>query len=493
MKKFFTIILSAILTIGMCFCFAGCKFKNGTSFVHGKWYIRSLFYEGETYSTQHSKDELFLDRYYPLTYDCFVLYFFDDGRVELSGVELESVTGSLTDYVNVSLNGDSRFEFTLGDKEYSGRLESTVFTYTLTVTEKLTNYSAVFERNPTYHYSYKDYLEDTKENPQDFFVLQNHLTKEDLLKIDTVEYSGSISPTNRAPTEYKTSEMQEDIQTVYDWLMLLNDVTLTETSELETQVEGGSEKVMTVYTKLGTFQIREGAKTYLHIGDRHFVERYTKMPDIIGESVTYRFDYSEDEKLHFYKWSNTISFCSYNIKLSDIEFKKCNDYLEMIDIGFSLKQDVGTLILYSEKVFYHVETENFYEIVGFWDFSQIFKENESLTEKDLQNIEILKAKYEEKNNPNNAIASVINYYGEFSSGAIVAMMDRTDMNYTQAEWTESVAGRVINYGDGNRIMVLYNGEFFNLPTAYDNGYLTEDEAHTVAMKHIVFNYFEDTV
>ncbi|MBR2380960.1 MAG: hypothetical protein IKA84_00500 [Clostridia bacterium] len=70
------------------------------------------------------------------------------------------------------------------------------------------------------------------------------------------------------------------------------------------------------------------------------------------------------------------------------------------------------------------------------------------------------------------------YYGEFASGAIVAMIDAG--GYTDVEWEEVVGGYTFEYSDSNRITVLYEGEFYTLEEAYMNGYLTNDDLAKIA-------------
>lgn len=76
--------------------------------------------------------------------------------------------------------------------------------------------------------------------------------------------------------------------------------------------------------------------------------------------------------------------------------------------------------------------------------------------------------------------SVIHYYGEFSSGAMAAMMTCSEYDYDQALWDEVIDGVVIHYNNGNRILVLYEGEFYNLTQAYSNGYISAEDLADIA-------------
>lgn len=89
----------------------------------------------------------------------------------------------------------------------------------------------------------------------------------------------------------------------------------------------------------------------------------------------------------------------------------------------------------------------------------------------------------EKRFPECGKASVINYYGKFDSGAIVALMTASNMNYDLAIWSEWAADCVFVYPDSNRITVLYDDAFYVLPEAYENGYLTKSDIAEIVTMH----------
>ena len=76
---------------------------------------------------------------------------------------------------------------------------------------------------------------------------------------------------------------------------------------------------------------------------------------------------------------------------------------------------------------------------------------------------------------------VRHYYGEFASGAIVAMIDAG--GYGEYLWQEKIGDTVIQYYDGNRITVLYENVFYTLTEAYENGCLTLEEIQIIANMH----------
>ena len=77
---------------------------------------------------------------------------------------------------------------------------------------------------------------------------------------------------------------------------------------------------------------------------------------------------------------------------------------------------------------------------------------------------------------------VRHYYGEFASGAIVAMLDTS--GYDDVVWQEEIGDTVIHYSDGNRIVALCpNNKFYTLTEAFDLGYLTAEDIAAIAEMH----------
>lgn len=85
-------------------------------------------------------------------------------------------------------------------------------------------------------------------------------------------------------------------------------------------------------------------------------------------------------------------------------------------------------------------------------------------------------------NPSAENVSIVHYYGEFSSGALVAMIDNGG-GYDDALGEEIINGNVIEYINGNRITVLYENEFYTLTDAYNNGFITDEELESIADQH----------
>lgn len=78
--------------------------------------------------------------------------------------------------------------------------------------------------------------------------------------------------------------------------------------------------------------------------------------------------------------------------------------------------------------------------------------------------------------------SIRKYYGEFASGAIVAMIEAG--NYDTALWEEVIGDITIPYRDGNRILVLFDGVFYNLTQAFEQDLITKSELNAIYTLHI---------
>ncbi|MBQ7913417.1 MAG: hypothetical protein IJ308_06740 [Clostridia bacterium] len=117
---------------------------------------------------------------------------------------------------------------------------------------------------------------------------------------------------------------------------------------------------------------------------------------------------------------------------------------------------------------------------------------DSLQETTLENERqtIIRA-YEERYNVDTAngdYAYIIEYYGKFNSGAIVALMSATCFDHPAVVRHETVGDIEFIYPDSNRIIVLYQKEFFTLPEAYENGYLSAYDLADVYLTHNLKHY-----
>ena len=100
------------------------------------------------------------------------------------------------------------------------------------------------------------------------------------------------------------------------------------------------------------------------------------------------------------------------------------------------------------------------------------------------NYALLIEAYRQQNHGDDSV-SVENYYGEYSGGALVAMI--ASGGYDDAIWEETVGSVTIRYNNGNRILVLYNGAFYTLTDAYNSRYIMVEDLTDIAAKHMEFH------
>ena len=127
---------------------------------------------------------------------------------------------------------------------------------------------------------------------------------------------------------------------------------------------------------------------------------------------------------------------------------------------FYITTDVGKMEIYTETKFmlngewYELKNADFYATV-------------------IPCLELVRA-HEEKY-VDGRIAYVKDFCGVYGSGAIVGMLTDDKTGYDGLMWNETVLDYCFEYSDSNRLLVLYEGEFYTLSEAYENGYLTKDD------------------
>ena len=143
--------------------------------------------------------------------------------------------------------------------------------------------------------------------------------------------------------------------------------TLTQIADEEAQLAGAGTKIFTIYTSQNYyFTISHVGRNYLNI-EGGFYEQEGNIPEIVGETVTYKFESYYDEAELYID----------NEKVKEYTF----DFDELVCIEkdfatngnpYKLVASIGSLYLYDEKHFIRNDIQ--YEIVGKFDFSQIFKD-----------------------------------------------------------------------------------------------------------------------
>ena len=70
------------------------------------------------------------------------------------------------------------------------------------------------------------------------------------------------------------------------------------------------------------------------------------------------------------------------------------------------------------------------------------------------------------------------YFGTYN-GKVALMISDNATSFHAAVWYEKVAGFVFHYGSGQRVLVWYNGNFFSLPEAYEQGLITAEDVENI--------------
>lgn len=347
-------------------------------------------------------------------------------------------------------------------------------------------------------------MDGTEEPFCNFFDVQASLEQSNIEKVvlATSVFSSSDS-TLRKPTKYKTSALEVDIEEVYRWLKYtLVSPIIVEIPSSKVDTSKANVAELTVYSACGNFKIQEISTRIFKIWDKYYwVDLgYTETPTLEGGEVFYKFDYSMEKTVDFYNWE--VFAGEYAVELSELSFREIS-LPEMPELGFFLKTDVGVIELYSNKIFYLLGA-GYYEIIGEKDFSAIFQANGQLVEKILNNQELIKEIYAQKDHGEHTNSdhccddgtceiTVDNYYGEYESGAIVARIRCLYVQYGEidAPWEPSsisIAGVEFPYGIEG-ISVFYEGEIYGLKSAYENGYLTQEDIASIAIRMDIFEYF----
>ena len=188
----------------------------------------------------------------------------------------------------------------------------------------------------------------------------------DIQRVETIKYAGSISPINRAPVEYKTSTLSADIEKVYNWLRALKE-NVTKIPDKDAMLDGNSVTVLYVYTTNDRcFKVSDVGRNNLHFYDTYYAQE-GEMPEIVGETVTYKFESYDDEAGLYI---NDEKVKEYTFDFDELVCVK-KDF-ETFGAPYKLVTSIGSLYLYDEKHFIRNDIQ--YEIIGEFDFSQIFTE-----------------------------------------------------------------------------------------------------------------------
>jgi len=224
------------------------------------------------------------------------------------------------------------------------------------------------------------------------------------------------------------------------------------------------------------FILKDGTEKQIYINNGNYCDTDGNYFDLLS---TPNFKYGEDFTSYhtFVSYEGTALVNAYTDGDAEVINSICTipmDELRFIpfegSIGaaptyypYYIHTELGDLVFHYNDLFNIAGTGQYYQLIG-------------------KNLDELICEYSYRmHEPMAEYVSIRKYYGRFASGALVAMIDSAD--YPCVVWEETVGNTVITYGDGNRILVLYNGDFYTLPEAYTAGYLTDEDLTVIAKLH----------
>ena len=353
-----------------------------------------------------------------------------------------------------------------------------------------------------------------------FLDIQSELQQTDIQKIVRSKTRFKTNTNERIPTLYKTSTNEQDIETVCRWLKytLVNPI-IVEIPYAEVEFDNRYMAELIVYTSRGNFKVKQLSDNVFQIWDKYFRTKggiREEIPSVKCDKPVYKIDYSTSKTVELYHWETLID--KPNFDLSELTLKETTTPVKSQNYEFFLYTDAGWMEFYSEDVFY-LENVGYYEIVGEKDFLAILKNSVEVFDLISMNCEWIKEIYAESDHGHGDYADdlygsgytgkcnvvVSAYYGQYESGAIVA---NVYCNYTIVSVSgcvsESNAGVlkptiIIGgqpfYGNIEHINVFYEGKRYDLLTAYKNGYLTEEDIKSIAIRRTgsIFEYLTSFV
>lgn len=306
------------------------------------------------------------------------------------------------------------------------------------------------------------------------------LTAEDVAKVRTISEHVGI-----APGSLKTIESSTDKGAISRLIEAYIKLEMSPIAPEEALISGGS--AFTI-----EFILNDGTVRSLYFNNGNYYNpaiSYCQYFELLSVP-TFREDDKTWTSCGFVSYSGVGTVCSYvpamsakptpicQIPLDELEFAYDVDvnFAEIEPYGRLVQTDFGDLTFITPDIFY-IDGGVCCVLVG-KDLDELISEYSESN--DEYYCTVLIEAFREKN-PGVEFVSIRKYYGKFESGAIVAMIDSGA--YDEALWQEIIDDVVIQYTDGNRIIVLYNNEFYTLTEAYDQGYITADELNVIADLH----------
>lgn len=194
------------------------------------------------------------------------------------------------------------------------------------------------------------------------------------------------------------------------------------------------------------------------------------LTDFESVQVYYQFDDISDEG-QIYKYESNNEILRTIDTIGSLKFVPCADEkIETLEPTYYIETSFKTLYIVNNKTFYLIDEngkKTYYTLINL-DFYEIIDDEQFILQT-----------YQNLGHQN---AYIIKYYGKYESGAIVALLSAE--GYFDYCTSEKVADFTFNYPNQNHIQVLYDGSFYSLSSAYQNGYLTYENVAEIYQKHI---------
>ena len=221
------------------------------------------------------------------------------------------------------------------------------------------------------------------------------------------------------------------------------------------------------------FEFKDGSVKRFYLNNSIFWNNGNEPYKVIGGAPRFTDDMNIEKRYRFDAYYRGIAYMT-NDQGLDVPVGELNfDKLEIVRIdkpieydnpsSIFIKSEFGSVSLLTDDIIYH-NGGKYYKIAKGTIMDYINTDGVS---------ELMSA-YELKNGKNEI--PLIRYLGKYSSGAAVGLF--ADYN-TENEWSETVGHFSFDYVNGNRIIVLYDGEFYTLGEAYEKEYISGNDLRSI--------------
>lgn len=283
---------------------------------------------------------------------------------------------------------------------------------------------------------------------------------QDIVSVKTIQGYAGVAPggfdTIRITTDRK------DIETIVEQY---RSIEIQALNYSDAMVNGGG-------TFNIAFEFKDGSIKRFYLNNSIFWNNSNSPYKIVGGAPRLADDMNVEKRYRFDAYYRGIAYMTdaqgLAVPVGEVNFNK----LEIIKIdkpieygnpsSIFIKSEFGSVSLWTDNIIYHGGGK-YYQIAKGTIMDYINTDGVS---------ELISA-YELKNGKNEKL---LKYFGKYSSGAVVGMFVGSN---TEKVKSETVGYFSFNYVNGNRITVLYDGEFYTLGEAYEKGYITEDNLRSI--------------